>query len=138
MNNNNLLQLTYISRISEHVSAAQIEQIHHQAQKNNARLHITGVLVLTKHYFMQLLEGDATAVQSQFAKIAKDPRHTDVRIVSEKSILTRQFPDWHMGLTRTLDHHEHADLAAVINLYGKQPHFSVQHADAISLLFRSL
>lgn len=133
-----LLQLTYISDLCAGVSGNQITLIHQQAEKNNARLHITGLLLMTDKHFMQLLEGEAATVKSQFAKIAKDSRHQNVRLVSERTVKQRQFPDWHMGLKRMLDQDEHHDLAAVINLYGQQQQFSTQHADAISMLFSSI
>jgi len=138
MTDTTLLQLTYISSICPGVSEQQIALIHQQAEKNNARLQITGLLLLTNRYFMQLLEGESTIVKMQFAKIAKDKRHQQVRLVSERLVQQRQFPDWHMGLKRVLDKDEHQDLAAIINLYGQQQQFSTQHADAISMLFRSI
>lgn len=133
-----MLQLTYISDRCAGVSKEQLSLIHQQAEHNNARLHITGLLLMTNKHFMQLLEGDAATVQSQFAKIAKDSRHENVRLVSERAVTLRQFPDWHMGLKRILDDDEQQDLSAVIHLYGQQQHFSAQHADAISMLFRSI
>lgn len=138
MKGSTLLQLTYISSICTGVSEHQIALIHQQAEKNNARLHITGLLLMTDRHFMQLLEGEAETVKLQFAKITKDSRHQQVRLVSERWVQQRQFPDWHMGLKRMLDQDEYQDLAAVINLYGQQQQFSTQHADAISLLFRSI
>lgn len=87
---------------------------------------------------MQLLEGPAPLVRSRFAIIAADPRHQQVRLISERSIASRQFPNWHMGLKRLLDQDEDADLTAVINLYGQQQHFSPQHAEAIALLFQAV
>lgn len=138
MTDTTLLQLTYISSICPGVSEQQIALIHQQAEKNNARLQITGLLLLTDRCFMQLLEGESTIVKTQFAKIAKDKRHQQVRLVSERVVQQRQFPDWHMGLKRMLDHNEHQDLATIINLYGQQQQFSTQHADAIGLLFRSI
>lgn len=137
-NDTTLLQLTYISRICSDVSEHQIALIHQQAEINNARLKITGLLLMTDRYFMQLLEGDSAIVKSKYAKISQDSRHQEVRLVSERLVQQRQFPDWHMGLKRMLDQDEHQDLAAVINLYGQQQQFSSQHADAISLLFRSI
>ena len=133
-----LLQLTYISDVAPGLSSEQIATIHQQAERNNQRLGITGVLLVTSLHFLQLLEGPAKQVQARFAVIAADPRHQSVRLVSERPVQQRQFPHWQMGLKRLLDQDEHADLQAVIHLYGQQQTFSEQHADAIALLLKSL
>lgn len=133
-----LLQLTYISDIPPTLSPADIVQIHQQAEINNQRLALTGLLLHTKRHFMQLLEGPAAVVHARYEIIAADPRHQHVRVISERPIPSRQFPNWHMGLKRLLDQDEDADLTAVINLYGQQQHFSPQHAEAIALLFQAV
>ena len=133
-----LLQLTYISDIPTSLTASDIAAIHQQANRNNQQLGLTGLLLHTGRHFMQLLEGPAPLVRSRFAIIAADPRHQQVRLISERSIASRQFPNWHMGLKRLLDQDEDADLTAVINLYGQQQHFSPQHAEAIALLFQAV
>lgn len=133
-----LLQLTYISDISSSLTASDIAAIHQQANRNNQQLGLTGLLLHTERHFMQLLEGPAPMVRSRFAIIAADPRHQQVRLISERSIASRQFPNWHMGLKRLLDQDEDADLTTVINLYGQQQHFSPQHAEAIALLFQAV
>lgn len=133
-----LLQLTYISDIAPGLSREQIAAIHQQAERNNQRLGITGVLLVTSRHFLQLLEGPAELVKTRFKLIAADPRHQSVRLVSERLVQQRQFPHWQMGLKRLLDQDEHADLQAVIHLYGQQQQFSEQHADAIALLLKSL
>lgn len=133
-----LLQLTYISDIPSSLTASDIAAIHQQANLNNQQLGLTGLLLHTGRHFMQLLEGPAPLVRSRFAIIAADPRHQQVRLISERSIASRQFPNWHMGLKRLLDQDEDADLTAVINLYGQQQHFSPQHAEAIALLFQAV
>ena len=133
-----LLQLTYISDIVPGLSHEQIANIQQQAERNNQQFELTGVLLVTSRYFLQLLEGPAKQVQARFAVIAADPRHQSVRLVSERLVQQRQFPHWQMGLKRLLDQDEHADLQAVIHLYGQQQQFSEQHADAIALLLKSL
>ena len=133
-----LLQLTYISDIPSSLTASDIAAIHQQANRNNQQLGLTGLLLHTGRHFMQLLEGPAPLVRSRFAIIAADPRHQQVRLISERSIASRQFPNGHLGLKRLLDQDEDADLTAVINLYGQQQHFSPQHAEAIALLFQAV
>ena len=90
-----LLQLTYISDIPSSLTASDIAAIHQQANRNNQQLGLTGLLLHTGRHFMQLLEGPAPLVRSRFAIIAADPRHQQVRLISERSIAfgsKSQFP----------------------------------------------
>lgn len=47
---------------------------------------------------MQLLEGPETAVRALYATIRQDPRHEQVRTLSEGAGPTRWFADWRMAL----------------------------------------
>ncbi len=80
------------------------------AQRNRAR-GVTGVLLHGTHShvddipgaFLQWLEGPEEAVRGLFESIAEDPRHQNVDIVAEGSLLDlagtkrRLFPDWDMS-----------------------------------------
>jgi hypothetical protein len=66
------------------------------ATRNNARLNITGALICREDLFLQWLEGPDDAVTDLFARIARDPAHTDVKILSEGKVAQRLFPDWAM------------------------------------------
>ena len=48
---------------------------------------------------MQVLEGPDEAVMSLYEKIASDPRHKAVSIISKEQIQKRQFPAWEMAFT---------------------------------------
>ena len=50
------------------------------------------------NHIMQLLEGEPAEVESLFAKIASDRRHTNVTILLKKSVRKRLFPEWGMLL----------------------------------------
>jgi hypothetical protein len=47
--------------------------------------------------YFQVLEGDAEAIDSLYAKIALDKRHTNVVLIVREPIATRSFADWSMG-----------------------------------------
>ena len=133
-----LMQLAYISDTQSDINAATVAAIHQQAKRNNALNNVTGVLLTTNKHFMQLLEGEPQQVEQTYQRICQDSRHTNVRMIFSRNTTQRQFPNWHMGLKHTLDHAEHSDLLAIINMYGQREHFSDQQADAINLLFTAL
>ena len=68
------------------------------AQIHNTACGITAVLHCDGAYFMQILEGPADAVERLVERIMRDPRHTNIRVVSRGSIMQRDFPDWNMAL----------------------------------------
>lgn len=73
-----------------------LKELLDQAQRNNKLNDITGVLLFSDPYFMQVLEGASAAVDRLFDKIVMDPRHTDVVTVLSRPIATREFPEWSM------------------------------------------
>jgi Sensors of blue-light using FAD len=46
---------------------------------------------------MQVLEGGRSAVNRLYNRIANDPRHTDVELLSYEEISERRFAGWSMG-----------------------------------------
>lgn len=91
-------QLLYVSRTARHMAADEVVAIHKQARDRNARRDITGLLLYGGGYFLQLLEGAASAVTDLYTRISRDPRHTEVRILFTQSCRRRIFPNWSMGL----------------------------------------
>lgn len=67
-----------------------------QSRRNNAHASIGGVLYFGDGYFFQALEGERQAVNQAYQRIAADARHTDVTILSLKTISERFFADWSM------------------------------------------
>ncbi|HEY8568744.1 BLUF domain-containing protein [Microbulbifer sp.] len=67
-----------------------------QSRRNNSHENIGGVLYFGDGYFFQALEGDRKAVNQTYQRIAADPRHRDVTILSLKTIPHRLFADWSM------------------------------------------
>ena len=65
----------------------------------NAAHNITGLLLYTPDgRFLQVLEGDESAVRSLFLnRISFDPRHFNSRVYSEGPALKRSFPNWPLG-----------------------------------------
>ncbi len=88
-----LRQLLYASSCGIGVDVDRIVQ---QSRHNNAVDGITGLLWHDAGRFLQILEGPVSGVTATFARIAADPRHRDVRILSDRQVDAREFGYWSM------------------------------------------
>lgn len=92
-------RLTYISRLSETLSDAEIEKIGVWSRQNNQALDITGVLIHFSDFFFQIIEGEETTIDRLYKKIKRDQRHKDVLCLkTEHRVKERLFPDWSMNI----------------------------------------
>lgn len=92
-----MFQLVYISKASKSLGKSELTDLLRQANFNNKRVGISGILVYKDEQFVQVLEGDEAVIRGLFEKITKDPRHTQVTILSQGHISQAEFPDWAMG-----------------------------------------
>lgn len=94
-----LVRLMYASRAAATVNPEDLLSILRQSKANNPAEGITGVLCfcLVERIFMQVLEGGRSAVNKRYNRIATDPRHTDVELLSYEEIGERHFAAWSMG-----------------------------------------
>ena len=92
-----LFQLIYISTAHTENNFDLFRDIAIQAQAENLRLGITGLLVHCNGTIMQILEGEEPVVRELYKRIEKDPRHKNPLVMDQKFIYARQFPDWQMG-----------------------------------------
>lgn len=66
------------------------------SRRNNRQRDIGGMLYYGNGYFFQVLEGPRDAVNGAYTRIATDPRHREVHILSVRNIDARLFDDWTM------------------------------------------
>lgn len=92
-----LVRLLYASRAANAVDQEALLAILRQSKGNNPALGVTGLLCFSGGIFMQALEGGRDAVNRLYLKIAADPRHTDVVLLSYEEIGERRFAGWAMG-----------------------------------------
>lgn len=67
------------------------------ARSTNAEAGITGALLITDHWFVQVLEGEAPAVRALYERIRQDARHERVTLVEENDEAARVFSRWAMA-----------------------------------------
>lgn len=92
-----LVRLLYASRAKAPLTPEVIDHILAASRKGNPNLGITGLLCHSGDIFMQVLEGGREAVSQLYARIAVDPRHKDVVLLTFEEINERRFAGWTMG-----------------------------------------
>ena len=105
-----LLSLTYVSRSLLETASADmgVEAIVEVARAHNSEAGITGALIFSGTNFAQTLEGSPEIVRALMARIAADPRHTSIKVISEMPARTREYQNWSMaynGRTTFVQHH---------------------------------
>ncbi len=92
-----LKRISYISKFARPFTRDELTELADDAAKRNRPLGVTGMLMSSGDIFYQVLEGPVEAVDRLFQKIAADPRHTDVLVLSvHEAVEDRQFPSWAM------------------------------------------
>ena len=92
-----MLQLLYISSSRRADVPLDLDALFAQAQANNARDEITGLLYTNGKRFLQVLEGPRTAVEDTFLRIINDSRHHALVLLSRRETSRREFGDWAMA-----------------------------------------
>ena len=77
----------------------------------NDDLELTGMLLYSGGSVIQTLEGPEASVESVFASIRTDPRHTEVVVLLRERIEARSFPAWSMGFQNISEREIH-DIAS--------------------------
>jgi CheY-like chemotaxis protein len=100
-----LTRLTYMSRptpLAHDPSPAEgLMRLTQQVRTLNRAQGLTGALLAGAEWFIQVLEGERTALLAALERINRDPRHQDVRIFELTAASSRLFPDWAMHVGRT-------------------------------------
>jgi hypothetical protein len=94
-----LHRLLYVSRSDAEGVAFETltEQVVEVSARNNARVGVTGLLVAFDGWFLQALEGGRAETSATFARIARDPRHAVLELISAGPIDARLFGRWSMS-----------------------------------------
>lgn len=90
--------VVYASRATEVFAPQDLEALAAHAAARNRAIHVSGVLIYSAGHFMQAVEGPAAQVDALLARIALDPRHQALRVLSRGAISGRCFAEWHMGV----------------------------------------
>lgn len=95
--------IIYFSKSTDLFSESSLPSLLEQWRDYNAKTNISGILLYVRGSIVQVLEGEAQAVETLFDRIQIDHRHTDVTKVMNRPITERLFPDWTMGYETITD-----------------------------------
>ncbi|MCW5665437.1 MAG: BLUF domain-containing protein [Piscinibacter sp.] len=93
-----LVRLLYASRAAEGVGQEELAAILRKSRQHNPGTGVTGLLCLSGGIFLQVLEGGRSQVSALYNRIAQDPRHRDVVLLTYDEIAERRFAGWSMGV----------------------------------------
>lgn len=92
-----LVRLLYCSEMAEPRGSKLLEDIMVQSRRFNPERGVTGLLCVSDAQFIQVLEGGRAQVSALYNAIVRDPRHTQVTLLSFEEITERTFGSWSMG-----------------------------------------
>lgn len=73
-----------------------LEAIVSSSVRRNAQYEVTGILWADGKSFAQVLEGDPSNVGQTMGRIRTDHRHTDIEVLLDRPVRSRQFGSWSM------------------------------------------
>jgi hypothetical protein len=91
------IRLLYVSRAVGPQTTTVTGSILATAQPHNQASGISGVLCQGQGLYLQVLEGERSAVNRLYARILLDRRHHDVELLLLEEIKERRFPQWSMA-----------------------------------------
>jgi Sensors of blue-light using FAD len=130
-----LIRLVYASTAQSGVDLNEFKRILLQAQANNHRRDLTGMLAFNSKIFLQALEGSREQINDLYAKLIRDPRHTSVTLLNYKEIEERHWANWSMGFAAP-----NTDNRALFLKYSQQSIFNPYNmkADAVEKMLMEL
>lgn len=93
-------QLLYVSNTQPDITLSALDDLLTASRRNNALMGITGLLLFIDGGFLQIMEGEERAIRELYARITNDPRHHNLRLMLDREVPVRAFPDWSMGFER--------------------------------------
>jgi len=95
-----IYQTAYFSAMAPGLPDREVLDILETSRRNNARLRVTGMLLLVDQVFFQILEGDRSIVENLMKRIESDARHSGLLRVLREHRRERNFAGWTMGFER--------------------------------------
>lgn len=90
-------RLVYTSKARRQMSENDINRILSVSRINNSLYGVTGMLLYRDGTFLQVLEGKGADLSETYARIRRDKRHYDCKLLMEEGIVQRAFQGWEMA-----------------------------------------
>ena len=95
-----LIQLIYVSSAVEELPDAELDAILESSVRHNMPQAVSGMLLYCHGNFMQVIEGQESAIDETYGRICQDSRHHTIFLLAREPIGERDFPTWSMGFRR--------------------------------------
>ena len=92
-----IYQIAYNSFATHKMTRDIVRDILATSRLHNMQHGITGLLLIKNDAVFQIIEGRQTDIEPLYRRIQLDSRHHSVSTLLERTINTRQFPEWSMG-----------------------------------------
>lgn len=92
-----LHKIVYVSHASPTLDAGDLQDILRSSVAHNDADGLTGFLMHGHGLFLQVLEGEAAAVQATMDRIRRDTRHSRIQELVDEPVGHREFARWAMG-----------------------------------------
>lgn len=89
-------RIIYTSLVARGVRYSDAERISAEAAVRNERVGVTGLLLYTPSHFVQVLEGKAETLEHLLARIQRDQRHSQLRVIDRRDVDVSEFAGWAM------------------------------------------
>lgn len=113
----------YCSQAASDLAPHDLVALLERSRSNNEQNGLSGLLMYCSQSFLQVLEGDAEAIENTYHRIRSDDRHKNLRMLLDATVDEALFPDWTMGfehidddeLAETLDGFTPATIYPLVN-----------------------
>ena len=95
-----LVRLLYVSKPVGPITTYVTTSILEVSRANNKKTGVTGVLCQGSGIYLQVIEGQRSAISALFSRIMADSRHNTVEIISMEEIEQRRYGQWSMALVQ--------------------------------------
>ena len=100
----------YRSKARADITDADIDAILQASRRHNEAAGVSGMLLLGRGYFVQIIEGTGPTVERTYRRILSDPRHADAVLLYDGSGEPRRFAGCPLGFARM---EAHADVPSI-------------------------
>jgi hypothetical protein len=121
-------RIIYCSQSTTDFSPDELVALLDAVRLRNAESQVTGMLLYCSQSFLQVLEGDPSALEETYRRINADPRHTKLRLLMSAEVSTRLFPDWTMGF----EHIDDEELADEVDGFTPETEYPLVNPDLIT------
>jgi hypothetical protein len=95
-----LTRLLYVSKPVGPITTFVTSSILEVCSVNNKKADITGVLCQGSGIYLQVIEGQRSAINALYSRIISDKRHNQVELLSFEEVGQRRYGQWSMALVQ--------------------------------------